>query len=104
MLVIEKEHDPKRPDAPDRNCFGCHTCPYIFPVEKQVRPAFLGLIQCPNRVGQYAEREKLERKQVDDVIGGKEAWKNAPRAQGASLILVRSITQLTARNSHVSKV
>ncbi|TNY17765.1 hypothetical protein DMC30DRAFT_404987 [Rhodotorula diobovata] len=41
------------------NKFGCATCPYEYPLNKR-----------------YMERTYLKRKQVDDVMGGADSWKN----------------------------
>ncbi|CAK5277869.1 unnamed protein product [Mycena citricolor] len=42
------------------NKWSCNTCPYEFPITKQM-----------------TSRTKLVRKAVDDVLGGEEAWKHA---------------------------
>ncbi|CAG8505971.1 3563_t:CDS:2 [Acaulospora morrowiae] len=44
--------------------FYCQTCPYVFPIG--------------SKIGQqiYKNRTILKRKEVDDVLGGEEAWKN----------------------------
>ena len=42
------------------NKWACNTCPYEFPITKQM-----------------TSRTRLERKQVDDVLGGEEMWKHA---------------------------
>ncbi|RUP49350.1 putative Rpc11-DNA-directed RNA polymerase III subunit C11 [Jimgerdemannia flammicorona] len=39
--------------------FYCQTCPYVFPIH-----------------GKHASRKRLQRKEVDDVLGGAEAWQN----------------------------
>ena len=39
--------------------FYCRTCPYVFLVETK-----------------FENKMHLERKEVDDVLGGKEAWKD----------------------------
>ena len=39
--------------------FFCKTCPYIFKVKQD-----------------FEKKMHLERKAVDDVLGGKEAWEN----------------------------
>ena len=39
--------------------FFCRTCPYVFLVETK-----------------FENKMHLERKEVDDVLGGKEAWKD----------------------------
>ena len=43
--------------------FYCRTCPYIFKVEQT-----------------FENKMHLERKEVDDVLGGKEAWKDVDQA------------------------
>ncbi len=47
-------------DASESNSFSCPTCPYEFPI--------IGM--------QMFERKELQRKQVDDVLGGEGAWDN----------------------------
>jgi len=42
------------------NKWACNTCPYEFPITKQM-----------------TSRTRLERKQADDVLGGEEMWKHA---------------------------
>ena len=49
--------------------FFCKTCEYTFPVMKKVK----------NQI-------KLQPKQVDDVLGGKEAWKNVDQTDGIEKI------------------
>lgn len=54
--------------------FFCKTCEYTFPVMKEVK----NVIQ-------------LQTKQVDDVLGGKDAWKNVDQTDGKlieTLILI----------------
>jgi len=46
-------------DDMNRNRWECSTCPYQFPIDKQM-----------------TTRVKLIRKQVDDIMGGEDAWKN----------------------------
>ncbi|GAA99802.1 uncharacterized protein L969DRAFT_84147 [Mixia osmundae IAM 14324] len=41
------------------NCFGCPTCPYLYPIKRK-----------------YYDPKPQKRKQVDDVLGGEDAWKN----------------------------
>ncbi|KAJ2486820.1 RNA polymerase III C11 subunit [Coemansia sp. RSA 2320] len=40
-------------------CLVCQTCPYMFPISKPI-----------------ISRTVLKRKEVDDVLGGEDAWKN----------------------------
>ena len=51
LLLIEKTQGDFR--------FFCKTCPYVFFVEEKLEKKML-----------------LERKEVDDVLGGEEAWEN----------------------------
>lgn len=42
------------------NKWACNTCPYEFPITKQM-----------------TSRTRMKRKEVDDVLGGDEMWKHA---------------------------
>ncbi|KLO13012.1 hypothetical protein SCHPADRAFT_828654 [Schizopora paradoxa] len=42
------------------NKWACNTCPYEFPITKQM-----------------TSRQRLQRKVVDDVLGGEAAWRDA---------------------------
>jgi len=42
------------------NKWACNTCPYEFPITKQM-----------------TSRTRLKRKEVDDVLGGAETWRDA---------------------------
>ncbi|KAG0206517.1 DNA-directed RNA polymerase III subunit RPC10 [Mortierella sp. GBA30] len=44
----------------------CQTCPYIYPVVKTI-----------------VQRKTLDRKQVDDVLGGDEAWANVDQTEAS---------------------
>ncbi|PWN20624.1 putative Rpc11-DNA-directed RNA polymerase III subunit C11 [Microstroma glucosiphilum] len=46
-------------DDSGRNEWVCPTCPYHFPITKQI-----------------TKRTQLRRKEVDDVMGGEDSWKN----------------------------
>jgi DNA-directed RNA polymerase III subunit RPC11 len=48
------------------NKFGCQTCPYEYPLAKR-----------------YMERTYLARKEVDDVLGGADSWKNVDSTASA---------------------
>ncbi|SCZ89966.1 BZ3500_MvSof-1268-A1-R1_Chr1-3g01695 [Microbotryum saponariae] len=74
-------------DSGAGNKWACKTCPYEYPIKKSVSqgPVLEGgelknaLILTTSRVqlgGQYREREFLTRKEVDDVLGGEDSWKN----------------------------
>eukprot|EP00004_Rigifila_ramosa_P008432 TRINITY_DN1966_c0_g1_i1.p3 TRINITY_DN1966_c0_g1~~TRINITY_DN1966_c0_g1_i1.p3 ORF type:complete len:108 (+),score=22.81 TRINITY_DN1966_c0_g1_i1:35-325(+) len=53
MTLVENTHELR---------FVCNTCPYTFPVHEKETKTTL-----------------LERKKVDDVLGGKEAWENVDK-------------------------
>lgn len=70
------------------NKWTCNTCPYEFPITKQM-----------------TSRTRLERKQVDDVLGGEEMWKHADStASEASNFLIpamiRVLPRLYLRSTH----
>lgn len=44
--------------------FYCASCPYVYKIAKE-----------------YSVTQKLQRKQLDDVLGGPEAWKNAEQTE-----------------------
>ncbi|KAJ1980674.1 RNA polymerase III C11 subunit [Dimargaris xerosporica] len=56
-LLINKQ-------AGDGNAFQCQTCPYMFPIVQRI-----------------SSRTVLKTKQVDDVLGGAEAWASADKTQ-----------------------
>lgn len=47
------------------NKWSCATCPYEFPIDKQM-----------------TTRTKLKRKEIDDVMGGEDSWKNVDSTDG----------------------
>jgi DNA-directed RNA polymerase III subunit RPC11 len=53
------------------NKWACNTCPYEFPITKQM-----------------TSRMRLKRKQVDDVLGGDEMWAHADRTQGMTSFII----------------
>ena len=79
--------------------FFCPTCPYVFPIERKVWLyndlnfevhlwtwsawrndfAFVDEQQITNKL-------QLSKKEVDDVLGGEEAWKNVDRTEGKALL------------------
>ncbi|KAG0245715.1 DNA-directed RNA polymerase III subunit RPC10 [Mortierella sp. GBA43] len=50
----------------------CQTCPYIYPLVK---------------TASIVQRKTLERKQVDDVMGGDDAWANVDQTEGRTIIM-----------------
>jgi DNA-directed RNA polymerase III subunit RPC11 len=51
----------------DKNRFECRTCPYIHLIKDDE---------------EWFERKTFKRKEVEDVIGGPEAWANANKMDG----------------------
>ena len=56
LLLIEQ--------TPKEYRFYCKTCPYIFPVQQKIE-----------------NKLHLTRKEVDDVLGGDDAWKDVAQAE-----------------------
>lgn len=48
-----------------QNRLECRTCPYQFVIERR-----------------YFERKEMKRKEVEDVMGGKDAWANVDKTDG----------------------
>ena len=57
--------------------FFCRTCPYVFQLKSKV-----------------TSEATLERKVVDDVLGGPDAWKNADQTEGARALPATSTSCL----------
>lgn len=53
--------------ASGQNKLECRTCPYQFAIERR-----------------YYERKEMKRKEVEDVMGGKDAWANVDKTDGES--------------------
>lgn len=51
--------------ATGQNKLECRTCPYQFAIERR-----------------YYERKEMKRKEVEDVMGGKDAWANVDKTDG----------------------
>lgn len=68
MLRVSKvpPGDPTTEDAVGQNRFECLTCPYHFVINKR-----------------YYERKYLKKKEVEDILGGKGAWDNVDKTEGA---------------------
>lgn len=49
--------------------FFCQTCPYLFQINEKVE-----------------KKVPLQRKQVDDVLGGDEAWENVDQTEGTLVL------------------
>ena len=60
--------------------FFCRTCPYVFQLKSKV-----------------TSEATLERKVVDDVLGGPDAWKNADQTEGARALPATSTSCLRRR-------
>jgi hypothetical protein len=68
MLRVSKvpPGDPTTEDSVGQNRFQCLTCPYHFVINKR-----------------YYERKYMKRKEVEDIMGGKGAWDNVDKTEGA---------------------
>ena len=51
-----------------QNRFECRTCPYECLIKQR-----------------YYERKEMKRKEVEDVMGGKDAWANVDKTDGIAL-------------------
>ena len=84
----------------------CQTCPYVYLIDKKVRRRRLAVCMVadpprrsagmrssssssaqsrnpfPVRPAQITKKAPLVKKQVDDVLGGEDAWKNVAQAEG----------------------
>jgi DNA-directed RNA polymerase III subunit RPC11 len=58
--------DPTTEDHVGQNRFECSTCPYQFVITKR-----------------YFERKTIHKKEVEDILGGKDAWANVDKTPGA---------------------
>jgi hypothetical protein len=67
MLRVSKvpPGDPTTEEFVGQNRFECLTCPYHFVINKR-----------------YFERKYMKKKEVEDILGGKDAWKNVDKTQG----------------------
>ena len=81
MLVISDE-------STGFNKWVCQTCPYEFPITKQVRMSTLVESRSDPRSVQMNSRTRLKRKEVDDILGGEEAWGNMTTGQSVSNTLI----------------
>jgi DNA-directed RNA polymerase III subunit RPC11 len=71
--------DPTTEDHVGQNRFECLTCPYQFVINKR-----------------YFERKNIVKKEVEDILGGKDAWANVDQTQGtiAAMFNMGSIGEL----------
>ncbi|CCI50391.1 hypothetical protein ABG067_001891 [Albugo candida] len=51
--------------SPDGMRLFCQTCPYVYRIQTRIE-----------------KRVKLHRKQVDDILGGDEAWDKVEKTEG----------------------
>ena len=72
--------------------FQCQTCPYIYAIDRKVRaPAHVPVPERPicsvrstlTSLYQISRAMPLKKKEVDDVLGGEDAWKNVQTTTGA---------------------
>ncbi|KAH9129164.1 hypothetical protein AeMF1_000764 [Aphanomyces euteiches] len=62
LLMVEPDTDGMR--------FCCQTCPYIYKIESKVQ-----------------KKVPLQRKQVDDVLGGDQAWENVDQTESLTFFV-----------------
>lgn len=69
MLRVSKvpPGDPTTELSVGQNRFECLTCPYHFVINKR-----------------YYERKFMKKKEVEDILGGKDAWANVDKTQGTT--------------------
>lgn len=67
--------DPTIEQYVGQNRFECLTCPYHFVINKR-----------------YYERKYLKKKEVEDILGGKGAWDNVDKTEGAFFPLLTPLT------------
>jgi hypothetical protein len=73
ILTVSRVPIRDNPDAhlTSKNRFECRSCPYQYVLDKR-----------------YYERRTLKRKEVDDILGGADAWNNVDRTKGKFCILM----------------
>ncbi|EON63375.1 hypothetical protein W97_02602 [Coniosporium apollinis CBS 100218] len=64
LTVARLPHNDVSPHLSDKNAFECRTCPYQYVLDKR-----------------YYERKTMKRKEVEDVMGGADTWKNADKTE-----------------------
>jgi hypothetical protein len=79
--------------------FYCQTCPYVYQLKAMVCLTAPIVVKVRHHVGrrmalllhrvQVSSEVPLDHKQVDDVLGGAQAWKNADQTDGEPLCRVR---------------
>jgi DNA-directed RNA polymerase III subunit RPC11 len=67
-LVVSRISSHNGEGKPGNNRFECRTCPYQFVIAKR-----------------YYDRKPLKLKDVDDVVGGRDAWQNVDQIEGKLL-------------------
>ena len=98
--------------------FACNTCPFVRPIERQVRRVACGVRRARTRARrplvsdterasaarvaarpatQYTSKITFTRKKVDDVLGGQGAWDNVDATEGRLARGVSACVLCTAR-------
>lgn len=66
VVAIPHDHLPRSEQhLGGQNNFHCRTCPYQYALD-----------------GRYYERKDMKPKEVEDVLGGADSWKNVDKTQG----------------------
>ena len=85
MLTVSRTADNTQSGTLGQNRMECRTCPYQYLITDRL-----------------FERTMMKRKEVDDVMGGKDAWANADRTGGMYLVALKLLLQVPTRSDHVS--
>jgi DNA-directed RNA polymerase III subunit RPC11 len=89
FLVVEAD------SSTGKNAWICNTCAYQFPIKTQVSALSEGGLKCEKLICiesdldaliKMVSRTKLKRKEVDDVLGGEDMWKDASSTTGVLLL------------------
>ncbi|KAF2757879.1 hypothetical protein EJ05DRAFT_370535 [Pseudovirgaria hyperparasitica] len=62
LTVSKMPVNPLWPEESGKNRFECRTCPYMFMITQRMM-----------------ERKPMKRKEVEDVLGGEDAWANVDK-------------------------
>lgn len=62
--------------------FYCQSCPYVYSIQSRVSCELFLWKHFSKRSTQHTTRKQLKRKEVDDVLGGADAWKNVDSTEG----------------------
>lgn len=84
MLTVSRTADDAENGTLGQNRMECRTCPYQYLITDRL-----------------FERTMMKRKEVDDVMGGKDAWANADRTGGMYLMALKLFLQAPTLSDNV---